>query len=126
MAFAEAERYLPSLITKIEAILAESDLTNDDILVRMTGCPNGCGRPFLGEIGFVGRSMGKYNMYLGASFNGDRLNTLYKEMLTEEDILRELSDLLPRYAEERQNGEHFGNFVIRKGIVVAQTVVRQY
>jgi sulfite reductase (NADPH) hemoprotein beta-component len=124
MAFAEAERYLPSLITKIEAILAEYDLTDDDILIRMTGCPNGCGRPFLGEIGLVGRSMGKYNLYLGASFNGDRLNTLYREILDEEQILRELSVVIPQYADERQPGERFGDFVIRKGIVAAQPAVR--
>jgi sulfite reductase (NADPH) hemoprotein beta-component len=119
LAFAEAERYLPSLITKIEAILAESDLTNDDILIRMTGCPNGCGRPFLGEIGLVGRSLGKYNLYLGAGFTGNRLNTLYKEMLDETEILKELSDIIPLYAEERLPGERFGDFTVRKGLVKA-------
>lgn len=119
LAFAEAERYLPSLITKIEAILAESDLTNDDILIRMTGCPNGCGRPFLGEIGLVGRSLGKYNLYLGAGFTGNRLNTLYKEMLDETEILKELSDIIPQYAEERLPGERFGDFTVRKGLVKA-------
>ncbi|WP_066629422.1 NADPH-dependent assimilatory sulfite reductase hemoprotein subunit [Labilibacter marinus] len=117
MAFAEAERYLPSLIDKIDEILAENDLTNDDILIRMTGCPNGCGRPYLGEIGFVGRSLGKYNMYLGAGFSGERLNTLYKETLSEEEILKELKVLLPRYAKEREKGEKFGDFVGRVGII---------
>ncbi len=125
MAFAEAERYLPSLMDKIEVILAENDLTNDDILIRMTGCPNGCGRPFLGEIGFVGRSLGKYNMYLGAGFAGERLNTLYKETLSEEEILDELKELLPRYAKEREKGERFGDFVGRVGIIEHQREIQQ-
>lgn len=117
MAFAEAERYLPSLMDKIEDILAQNNLTDDEILIRMTGCPNGCGRPFLGEIGFVGRSLGKYNMYLGAGFTGNRLNTLYKETLSEEQILEELSMLFSRYVQERNKGEKFGDFVGRVGIV---------
>ncbi|SMO86216.1 sulfite reductase (NADPH) beta subunit [Saccharicrinis carchari] len=117
MAFAEAERYLPSLMEKIELILAQCNLTHDDLLIRMTGCPNGCGRPFLGEIGLVGRSLGKYNMYLGAGFAGDRLNTLYKQTLGEQEILEELKVLLPRYAQERNDGERFGDFVVRAGIV---------
>jgi len=124
LAFAEAERYLPTLIGKIEQILSENDLTNDDILIRMTGCPNGCGRPFLGEIGLVGRALGRYNLYLGAGFSGERLNTLYKEMLDEEGILHELSELIPRYAEERTPGERFGDFVIRKGIVASKPEVK--
>ncbi|MBN2744154.1 MAG: assimilatory sulfite reductase (NADPH) hemoprotein subunit [Marinilabiliaceae bacterium] len=124
LAFAEAERYLPTLIGKIEQILSENDLTNDDILIRMTGCPNGCGRPFLGEIGLVGRALGRYNLYLGAGFSGERLNTLYKEMLDEEGILQELSELIPRYAEERTPGERFGDFVIRKGIVASKPEVK--
>lgn len=124
LAFAEAERYLPTLVGKIEAILAEHDLTHEDILIRMTGCPNGCGRPFLGEIGLVGRSLGKYNLYLGAGFSGERLNTLYKEMLDEEAILKELSIIIPQYADERNAGERFGDFVIRKGIVKAKPQVK--
>ncbi len=123
LAFAEAERYLPSLMDKIEVLLAENNLTNDEILIRMTGCPNGCGRPFLGEIGFVGRSLGKYNMYLGAGFTGDRLNTLYKETLSEAEILDELSVLFKRYAQEREEGERFGDFVGRVGIIEHQTPV---
>lgn len=126
LAFAEAERYLPELNTKIEAILAELDLTNEDILIRMTGCPNGCGRPFLGEIGLVGRTLGKYNLYLGAGFSGDRLNTLYKEMLDEDAILRELSVLLSRYANERQLGERFGDFAVRTGVVKPSQSVTVY
>lgn len=124
LAFAEAERYLPSLITKIESILAECDLTNDDILIRMTGCPNGCGRPFLGEIGLVGRALGRYNLYLGAGFAGERLNTLYKEMLDEDAILHELSVIIPQYALERQPNERFGDFVVRKNIVAAKPEVK--
>lgn len=117
LAFAEAERYLPTLNTKIEAILKEHDLYNEDILIRMTGCPNGCGRPFLGEIGLVGRALGKYNLYLGAGFAGERLNTLYKEMLDEDQILTELSHIIGLYADERKNDERFGDFIIRKQII---------
>jgi len=123
MAFAEAERYLPSLMDKIDVILADNKLTNDDILIRMTGCPNGCGRPFLGEIGFVGRSLGRYNMYLGAGFTGDRLNTLYKETLSEDEIIEELKVLLARYANEREKGEKFGDYVGRVGIIEHQKSV---
>lgn len=117
MAFAEAERYLPSLVGKIEVILKKNGLSQDDILIRMTGCPNGCGRPFLGEIGLVGRAPGKYNLYLGAGFAGDRLNTLYKEMVGEEEILQLLEPLLEQYAEEREQNESFGDFLVRVGIV---------
>lgn len=119
LAFAEAERYLPSLITKIESILEEVGLLKDEIVIRMTGCPNGCGRPYLGEIALIGRSLGHYNLYLGAGFVGDRLNTLYKETLNEEQILAELRPLLTAYANERKAGERFGDFVIRKGVVKA-------
>ncbi len=125
MAFAEAERYLPSLMDKIDDILVENNLTQDDITIRMTGCPNGCGRPFLGEIGFVGRSLGKYNMYLGAGFSGDRLNTLYKETLSEDEILDELNVLLSRYAKERESGERFGDFVGRIGVIQLNQRVKE-
>lgn len=123
MAFAEAERYLPSLNTKLEVLLDKHGLTNDDILIRMTGCPNGCGRPFLGEIGLVGRAPGKYNLYLGAGFSGDRLNALYKEMLGEQEILDALDPLFEQYAAERLAKESFGNFVVRRQIVKAPPVV---
>src|SRR5690606_2834319 len=87
LAFAESERYLPSLVDKLDKIMLKIGLEHDEITIRMTGCPNNCARSSLGEIGFVGRAIGRYNLYLGASHNGDRLNTLYKEMLSEEDIL---------------------------------------
>ena len=117
LAFAEAERYLPSLIDKLDAIMRNNGLEQDEINIRMTGCPNNCARSSLGEIGFVGRAVGRYNMYLGASHNGDRLNSLYKEMLSEEDILQELEPIIAAYAKDRLEEEHFGDFVIRKEIV---------
>ncbi|WP_187264072.1 assimilatory sulfite reductase (NADPH) hemoprotein subunit [Pontibacter beigongshangensis] len=117
LAFAEAERYLPSLIDKLDVLLTKNGLQTDEINIRMTGCPNGCGRSPLGEIGLVGRAVGRYNLYLGASHNGDRLNTLYKEMLSEEGILETLDPIFSAYALERGEGEHFGDFVVRKGIV---------
>lgn len=119
LAFAEAERYLPSLITKIESILDQHGLFQDEIVIRMTGCPNGCGRPYLAEIGFVGKSEGHYNLYLGGNFNGTRLNTLYKETLTEDEILTELNPIIADYAQNRTDGEKFGDFVIRKNYVNA-------
>lgn len=117
LAFSEAERYLPVLITKIEELLNANSLRDDAIVIRMTGCPNGCGRPYLGEIGFVGRSPGIYNLYLGAGFAGDRLNKLYKEAVDEEQILAELAPIIKDYAENRTTGEKFGDFVIRHGYV---------
>ncbi|MFS0636115.1 assimilatory sulfite reductase (NADPH) hemoprotein subunit [Mesobacillus foraminis] len=121
LAMAEAERYLPRLIDKIEEIVDESGLRNEEITIRMTGCPNGCARHALGEIGFIGKAVGKYNMYLGAAFDGSRLSKMYRENIGEEEILSELRELLPRYAKERQEGEHFGDYVIRAGIIKATT-----
>ncbi len=117
LAFAEAERYLPSLITKIETILDQHGLFKEEIVIRMTGCPNGCGRPYLAEIGFVGKSEGHYNLYLGGNFIGSRLNTLFKETLTEAEILNELTPIIADYASNRSKGEKFGDFVIRKQYV---------
>jgi len=121
LSMAEAERYLPVLNDKIDQLLIENGLFDTPISIRMTGCPNGCGRPFLAEIALVGRAPGRYNLYLGASFTGDRLNKLYKEMLTEEQILAELAPLLADYSKSRENNEHFGDFVIRKGYIKATT-----
>jgi sulfite reductase (NADPH) hemoprotein beta-component len=123
LAFAESERYLPTLIDKLDPILRKYNLENQPINIRMTGCPNGCARSALGEIGFVGRAIGRYNLYLGASHNGDRLNSLYKEMLSEEEILLTLEPILKMYSMERSPSESFGDFVIRKGIVSAKKEV---
>ncbi|OLQ49185.1 sulfite reductase subunit beta [Bacillus licheniformis] len=121
LAMAEAERYLPTLLDKIEEIIDENGLREEEITIRMTGCPNGCARHALGEIGFIGKAPGKYNMYLGAAFDGSRLSKMYRENIGEEDILSELRVLLTRYAKEREEGEHFGDFVIRAGVIKATT-----
>ncbi|MDR6551198.1 assimilatory sulfite reductase (NADPH) hemoprotein subunit [Paenibacillus qinlingensis] len=117
LAMAESERYLPSLITKVEAILEGVGLREQEITIRMTGCPNGCARPMLAELAFIGKAAGKYNMYLGGGFAGNRLNKLYKENIGESEILDSLQTIIPHYAKERQSDEHFGDFVIRAGYV---------
>ncbi|WP_340114410.1 NADPH-dependent assimilatory sulfite reductase hemoprotein subunit [Maribellus mangrovi] len=117
LAFAEAERYLPDLISKIETILEEHDLIKEEIVIRMTGCPNGCGRPYLAEIGLIGKSPGYYNLYLGGNFNGTRLNTLFKETIPEDEILKELRPIIADFAKNRKAKEHFGDFVIRNNYV---------
>lgn len=117
LAFAESERYLPLLIDKLDVIMKKYALQEDEINIRMTGCPNGCARSRLGEIGLVGKAIGKYNLYLGASHNGDRLNTLYKEMLDEEGILENLEPIIAGYSKERTKGEEFGDYVHRKSLV---------
>lgn len=117
LAFAEAERYLPSLIDKLDTVVRACGLGQEDINIRMTGCPNGCARSRLGEIGLIGRAVGKYNLYLGASHHGDRLNTLYREMLSEAEILETLGGLLKSFAADRVPGEHFGDYVHRQGLV---------
>ncbi len=126
LAFAEAERYLPTLVSKIDQLLEANDLLQTPISIRMTGCPNGCGRPFLAEIGLVGRAPGVYNLYLGASFVGDRLNKLYKEMVNEEQILEALAPLLEDYAKNRTTEERFGDFVIRKGYIKATLAGKEF
>ena len=126
LAFAEAERYLPTLIDRIDKVLEANDLLQAPISIRMTGCPNGCGRPFLAEIGLVGRAPGIYNLYLGASFVGDRLNKLYREMVTEDQIIEALSPILQHYAQSRLTNEYFGDFVIRKGYIHATTAGRNF
>src|SRR6476620_3010720 len=117
LALAEAQRYLPSLMTKIEVLLAKHKLENEGITMRMTGCPNGCARPYASEIGFIGTALGKYNLMLGADVVGERLNKLYKENLNEEQILNELDVLFQRFATNRKKKESFGDFVVREQIV---------
>jgi sulfite reductase (NADPH) hemoprotein beta-component len=117
LALAEAQRYLPSLITKIEPILAKHGLQDDEISLRMTGCPNGCGRPYVAEIGFVGTAYGRYNLHLGGDREGFRLNKKYKENIDEPAILKELDELFERYSKNRHSGETFGDFAVREKLV---------
>lgn len=117
LALAESERFLPELVTAIEDVLDKAGLRDDDIVIRMTGCPNGCARPFMAEIGLVGRAPGFYNLYLGAAFNGTRLNKIYAQDIGKERIVALLEPLLLRFAKEREEGEHFGDFVIRVGAI---------
>jgi len=117
LAMAEAERYLPKLVDDVEAILAKNNLAEESIILRVTGCPNGCGRAMLAEIGLVGKGPGKYNMYLGSNLGGTRVPKLYKENLNEQDILNEIDSLTVRWAANRNQNEAFGDFVIRAGIV---------
>lgn len=113
LALAEAEREMPALLRDIEAMLAKAGLTDEDIIVRVTGCPNGCGRSYIAEIGFVGRAPGKYNLHLGADHLGTRLNRIYKESVKREDFEAELLPLLTRFKAERTAGERFGDYCHR-------------
>jgi sulfite reductase (NADPH) hemoprotein beta-component len=117
LALAESERYLPSLITKLDALLAQNGLASQPITVRMTGCPNGCARPYIAEIGFVGRNPGRYNLLLGGAHDGSRLNRLFKEDADEDSILGALGPIFADYAKERAEGEFFGDFITRTGVV---------
>ncbi|TEW49019.1 assimilatory sulfite reductase (NADPH) hemoprotein subunit [Psychromonas algicola] len=122
LAMAEAERYLPGLVDDVEAILEKNNLAGESIILRVTGCPNGCGRAMLAEIGLVGKGPGKYNMYLGADLAGTRVPKIYKENVDEATILAEIDALSARWSAERNEGEAFGDFVIRAGIV-AEVVI---
>jgi sulfite reductase (NADPH) hemoprotein beta-component len=117
LALAESERYLPDLIDALDGKLATYGLSDDEIVIRMTGCPNGCARPYLAEIGLVGKGPGRYNLYLGAAFDGSRMSKLFAEDLDHAGIIATLDPLLAAYAKERAVNERFGDFVIRAGFV---------
>lgn len=117
LAMAESERYLPIILDKLEALLEKYDLLEEDIHFRVSGCPNGCSRPYLGEIALVGRAVGRYNLRIGADHAGERMNAIYRENIKEDEILDVLDGLFGRFATERNDGEHFGDFVARIGVV---------
>lgn len=121
LAMAESERYLPELITKLEGTIEEAGLRQDSIVMRMTGCPNGCARPWLAEVAFVGKALGAYNMYLGGGYHGQRLNKLYRSSIKEEEILDIMKPMIKRYATEREEGERFGDWCIRSGFIMETT-----
>ncbi len=114
LALAEGQRYLPSLISKIEPMLRRYGLDQEEIVIRMTGCPNGCARPYIAEIGLVGTAIGRYNLHMGGDRLGERLNKIYKENLDESAILSELDGWLSRFKSERKPGESFGDFALRE------------
>jgi sulfite reductase (NADPH) hemoprotein beta-component len=115
LAMAESERYMPELMTKVEALMEAAGIGEEPIVMRMSGCNNGCSRPYVAEVGFSGRGPGRYNMYLGGGFHGERLNAPYLENVGEQTILERLSVLFAAYAEGREKGEPFGDFLIRAG-----------
>jgi sulfite reductase (NADPH) hemoprotein beta-component len=126
LALAESERYLPSLVTLLEERLASHGLAEDEITIRMTGCPNGCARPYIAEIGLVGKGPGRYNLYLGAAFDGSRLSKLYLDDSDEAAIVAALDPLFAAYAASRQPGERFGDFLIRAGFVARTEAGRSF
>ncbi|WP_375321683.1 assimilatory sulfite reductase (NADPH) hemoprotein subunit [Aliivibrio logei] len=118
LAMAEAERFLPEFVTEIEGVLKKHNLPEEDnIIFRVTGCPNGCGRAMLAEIGLVGKAPGRYNFHLGGNRSGTRVPKMYKENITDRQILSEIDELVGRWATERKGNEGFGDFTIRAGIV---------
>jgi sulfite reductase (NADPH) hemoprotein beta-component len=117
LAMAEAERYLPDAVTEIEGILAKHGMQNESIIYRVTGCPNGCGRAMLAEVGLVGKAPGKYNFHLGGDRQGTRIPRMYRENIDEKEIMDELDVLIGRWSKEREVNEAFGDFLIRAQVV---------
>ena len=115
LSMAESERYLPELVEKIDGLLIRHQLQEQAITIRMTGCPNGCARPYLAEIGLVGKGPGLYNLHLGAAFNGDRLNRKVRESINESEVLSLLDQLFGDYQGHKHRQESFGDFLIRSG-----------
>jgi sulfite reductase (NADPH) hemoprotein beta-component len=114
---AEAERYLPDAVTELESLLSKHGMQEESIIYRVTGCPNGCGRAMLAEVGLVGKGPGKYNFHIGGNREGTRIPRMFKENISHEEIMQNLDDLIGRWATEREEKEAFGDFVIRAGIV---------
>ncbi|MGB5102554.1 MAG: assimilatory sulfite reductase (NADPH) hemoprotein subunit [Steroidobacteraceae bacterium] len=119
LAMAEAERYLPGFVTRVEERLAAHGLRNEPLVLRITGCPNGCARPYLAEVALVGKAPGRYNLHLGGDGCGQRLNRLYRENIDEAAILAALDEAFARFAAEREPQERFGDFAWRVGLVTS-------
>ncbi|KJV46988.1 sulfite reductase subunit beta [Pantoea sp. BL1] len=119
LAMAEAERFLPSFVTKVEEIMHKHGVGQEHIVLRVTGCPNGCGRALLAELGLVGKAPGRYNLHIGGNRMGTRIPRMYRENINEGEILASIDELVARWATERQADEGFGDFVIRAGIIKA-------
>ena len=119
LAMAEAERFLPSFVTKVEEIMHKHGVGEEHIVLRVTGCPNGCGRALLAELGLVGKAPGRYNLHIGGNREGTRIPRMYRENINEGEILASIDELVARWATERQANEGFGDFVIRTGIIKA-------
>ncbi|WP_144394949.1 assimilatory sulfite reductase (NADPH) hemoprotein subunit [Pleionea sediminis] len=117
LGMAEAERYMPSLLDQVELLLEKHELSEQPITMRMTGCPNGCARPYLAEIGLVGKGPGKYNLFLGAGHHGERLGVIYRDNIGEKDILSLLDELFFDYRSNRNSNEFFGDYLVRVGVV---------
>lgn len=117
LAMAESERFLPEFVTKVEKIMTKHKVSNDFIVLRITGCPNGCGRAMLAEIGLVGKALGRYNLYLGGDRIGLRIPKLYKENITVDEILSSIDPLIGSWSEKRIGNEGFGDFLIREKII---------
>ncbi|MEM7598208.1 MAG: assimilatory sulfite reductase (NADPH) hemoprotein subunit [Pseudomonadota bacterium] len=117
LAMAEAERFLPDLVHQVEGLLTKHGIPEDHMILRVIGCPNGCGRAMLAEVGLVGKGPGKYNLHLGGNRIGTRIPKLYRENISPDQVIEELDGLIGRWVAEREDGEGFGDFVIRQGVV---------
>ena len=122
LAMAESERDLPDLIDRLDRLMASHGLGDQAITLRMTGCPNGCARPYLAEIGLVGKGPGLYNLHLGAAFNGSRLNIKFRESVNEAEIIEVLDHLFAEYRGHANPDESFGDFLVRSEVLVNPTI----
>ena len=113
LGLAESERMLPSFLDRIEKLLAEVGLAGEEIIIRSTGCPNGCARPYMAEIAFVGKAPGRYQVWLGGDVSGTRLNKIWKDVIKEADLETEFRPVFTRFAKERNAGERFGDWCQR-------------
>ena len=125
LAMAEAERFLPTFVTEVEQIMAKHGLADEHIVLRVTGCPNGCGRAMLAEIGLVGKAPGRYNLHLGGNREGTRVPKMYQENITDRQILEEIDALIGLWSTKRRAKEGFGDFVIREGIIAEVKVSKR-
>ncbi len=117
LAMAEAERFLPDLVHQVEGLLDKHGVPQDHMILRVVGCPNGCGRAMLAEVGLVGKGPGKYNLHLGGNRVGTRVPKLYRENISPDQVIAELDPLIGAWVAEREESECFGDFVIRTGVV---------